>query len=239
MVLPQWSYLNDCWVRMMLLLASMNGCVSLFVALERSLIEINCFFIFGVTESRVIAIFSHYFIHCFLLLILEHGNTSIWFISTRLFVDWPSLFTNLSPSFCFEFFLFCLFYCFFFEFLSSLLVTIDDVYYYYVQYPCCYYRSSLSVRSPFGWLFLSEVLSVDSFYRKSSRSTLSVGSPLSWLFPSEVLSGCVSLFVALERSLIRAFCGNKINNKKNHNTNKKKTPALACQINIERYQQSW
>jgi len=152
MVLPQWSYLNDCWVRMMLLLASMNGCVSLFVALERSLIEINCFFIFGVTESRVIVIFSHYFIHCFLLLILEHGNTSIWFISTRLFVDLPSLFTSLSSSlFPYLSSSSCLFCCFFLKFLSFFLVTIDDVYYYFVQYPSCYYWSSLSVRSPLGW----------------------------------------------------------------------------------------
>ena len=183
------SFPINYWVRMELLLASMNDCVALFVAWERSLIETSCFFIFAIVPKVVVtAIFSHYFIRCFFSLILEHGNTSIWFISTRLFVDWPSLFTNLSPSFCFEFFLFCLFYCFFFKFLSSLSVTIDDVYYYYVQYPCCYYRSSLSVRSPFGWLFLSEVLSVDSFYRKSSRSTLSVGSPLGRLFLSEVLS---------------------------------------------------
>ena len=104
--------------------------------------------IFLLPKVAVITIFSQYFIHCFFLLILEHWNTSIWFILARLFVDSPCLFTNFSPSLCF--------YIQIFPFLFTLLllfevsffgVMIDNVYIYF-QYPSCNYRSSLSVKSP-------------------------------------------------------------------------------------------
>jgi len=56
-----WSFSINYRVRMELLLASMNDCVALFVAWERSLIETGCFFIFAIVPKVVVtAIFSHY-----------------------------------------------------------------------------------------------------------------------------------------------------------------------------------
>jgi len=164
----------------MLLLASMNNCVYLFVAWECSLIDFDCSFILALPK---VASLRFSLITSF----IEHGNTSIWFISTRLFVDLPSLFTSLSSSlFPYLNSSFCLFCCFFLKFLSFFLVTIHDVYYYSVQYPSCYYRSTLPIRNPLGRLFLSEVLSVDSFFQKSfSVVTIFVWFPFLYCFVKE------------------------------------------------------
>jgi len=180
-----WSFSINYRVRMELLLASMNDCVALFVAWERSLIETGCFFIFAIVPKVVVtAIFSHYFVCCLFSLILEHGNTSTWFILTRLFVDWPFLFTNLSPSFCFHiqilpflFILLLLFQISIFPFGNDwecllLLCSISFLLLLVVSLYQKSFRLTLSIRSPFGWLFLSEVPSVDSFCQKSSRLLL-------------------------------------------------------------------
>ena len=137
---------------MELLLTTMNDHVALFVAWEHSLIETGCFFIFAIVPKVVVtAIFSHYFIRCFFSLILEHGNISTWFISTRLFVDWPFLFTNLSPSFCFRIQIFL------FLFILLLLFQIS-IFPFGNDWRCLLLLCSIS--------FL--LLSVVSLYQKSS-----------------------------------------------------------------------
>jgi len=75
-----------------------------FVCCLRAFFDWNWLFLYFChrAESCCHRYFLSYFVCCFFSLILEHGNTSTWFILTRLFVDWPFLFTNLSPSFCFH-----------------------------------------------------------------------------------------------------------------------------------------